>query len=93
MSCLEGKKTKKGYFWPKKGENEFSWTWCQYKKCSYWSKLTFYRVWAKSLEPFLIKWPKTLKKWLFLAKKVLIKKKKFFFRHIGLTKCVSLILL
>ena len=26
------------------GEDEFSWTWCQYKKCRYWSKLSFCSV-------------------------------------------------
>ena len=56
-------------FGQKKGENEFFWTWCQYKKCRYWSKLTFYGVWAKSLEPFLIKLPKTLKMAIFDQKK------------------------
>ncbi len=29
--------------------------------CRYWPKLAFCAVWAKSLEPFLRKWPKTLK--------------------------------
>ena len=53
------------YYELSRRKNEFSWTWCQYKKCSYWSKLTFFRVWAKSFEPFLIKWPKTRKMAIF----------------------------
>ena len=54
------KKTQNGEFLTFfEGEDEFSWTWCRYKKCRYWSKLSFYAVWAKSLEPFLRKWAKT----------------------------------
>ena len=68
------KKTKKGYFWPKKGENEFSWTWCQYKKCRYWSKLTFYRVWAKSND----KISRKLRKTSIFDKKIAYKKNGLF---------------
>ena len=67
--------------WPLKARDIFFGPWCQYKSCRYWSCLSKYGKWAKSLELFSSKLAKRLILGHFGYKRAKIAKTDFFFEN------------